>query len=460
MRISTKINLTSVGLLVLATAGFLTTLLLQRGALRTDVLEVVRDQGLDEASKIAQGVYQMCLGTENRNQSRLDHSLNIAREVLAQAGGIRTGTNDVVWNAVNQFTREGRNLTLPGFHVGEVWLGQNFSTNQVSPVVDEASHLTRDFCTIFQRMNSEGDMLRVSTTVIGNDGQRAIGTYIPHRLSDGTMNPVIDKVLRGESYRGRAFVVNQYHASAYEPIWDSGRREVIGMLYVGIGLSTINKELHDSITRLVVGKTGYVYVLGGKGDQRGKYIVSSGGQRDGESIWEAKDADGRLFVQSIINKGLKTSNGSMTNEFYPWINPGEPAPRAKFASITYFEPWDWVIGAGTYQEDFAGVLTRIDGAIQRLVYGAGIVAMVVGLFGLVVSYFVSAGIVRPVNRVIEDLDAGSDQVTSAVNQLAMASQALADGASQQAASLGGNKRFAGGDVEHDDPQCRECGEGQ
>src|SRR5581483_8288026 len=99
--------------------------------------------------------------------------------------------------------------------------------------------------------------------------------------------------------------------------------------YVGIGMRAINKDIHDSITKIGVGKTGYVYVLGAKGDERGTYIVSQGGKRDGENIWESKDASGRLIIQSIIGKGLNTHGGSVEFEAYPWKNQGDAAPRTK-----------------------------------------------------------------------------------------------------------------------------------
>lgn len=74
--------------------------------------------------------------------------------------------------------------------------------------------------TIFQ-----GD-LRVSTNVIKNDGTRAIGT----RVSEEVYDQVIEK---GSPWFGRAFVVNAWYITAYEPIKDlSGR--IIGMLYVGM----------------------------------------------------------------------------------------------------------------------------------------------------------------------------------------------------------------------------------
>ena len=68
--------------------------------------------------------------------------------------------------------------------------------------------------------------LRISTNVMTLDGKRAIGT----RVSQEVKENVLDK---GERWTDRAFVVNEWHITAYEPIEDIfGER--VGMLYVGL----------------------------------------------------------------------------------------------------------------------------------------------------------------------------------------------------------------------------------
>jgi len=74
--------------------------------------------------------------------------------------------------------------------------------------------------TIFQ-----GD-LRISTNVRRSDGSRAIGT----RVSEEVYNQVIGK---GIPWIGRAFVVNNWYITAYEPIKNL-KGDIIGMLYVGM----------------------------------------------------------------------------------------------------------------------------------------------------------------------------------------------------------------------------------
>jgi two-component system NtrC family sensor kinase len=68
--------------------------------------------------------------------------------------------------------------------------------------------------------------VRIATNVIQVDSTRAIGTRVSEE--------VYDKVLvRGERYGKRAFVVNNWYLSAYDPIKDTTGK-IIGMLYVGL----------------------------------------------------------------------------------------------------------------------------------------------------------------------------------------------------------------------------------
>ena len=68
------------------------------------------------------------------------------------------------------------------------------------------------------------------------------------------------------------------------------------------------ESMKNAIMKTKVGKTGYVYVLGSAGEEKGNYIVSLDRQRDGENIWTARDAKGELFIQNIINGGLSSKD--------------------------------------------------------------------------------------------------------------------------------------------------------
>jgi two-component system NtrC family sensor kinase len=68
--------------------------------------------------------------------------------------------------------------------------------------------------------------LRISTNVLDDKGNRAIGTRVSREVNEAVL-------VKGTTYVGRAFVVNAWYITAYEPIRDIGGR-TIGMLYVGM----------------------------------------------------------------------------------------------------------------------------------------------------------------------------------------------------------------------------------
>ncbi len=435
-RIGTKITLLAICPVLTALAVTFGTLLLLRHQLDEQISQSVQGQARSECAKIAQNVQILCASVEARNQRELAHGLGVAHDFVAQAGGLRLANETVTWRAVNQFSQEAQSVTLPKMLLADRWLGQISTTHESVPVVDEVRRLTGHFCTIFQRMNDAGDMLRVGTSVVKTDGTRALGTFVPARNLDGTSNAVVQTVLRGETYRGRAFVVNDWHAAAYEPIWDAGHQRVIGMLYTGVALGVINRELQDAITSMTVGKTGYVFVLGGKGDQRGKYIVSQKGQRDGENIWDARDADGHTFVQSLVGKALRLTEAKAIDfDSYLWANPGDARPREKIVALAYYAPWDWVIGAGAYEEDFADVRAQIEDAETHLVTSLAITAGIVAFLATIAGILIAGSITRPIIAIIASLRGSSDEITVAAGQMADSSQSLAQGASEQASAL-------------------------
>ncbi len=363
----------------------------QRGLLGNTLRAEVDDLGQQQCAAIAKDVQAM-VGVQAENTRRKVRSdLEVARHVLQEHGSLAFDSETANWTTVNQYTKKPTQLALSKMTVGGKWLGQNSDLATPSPVVDEVKALVGGTCTIFQRINDAGDMLRVSTNVQTLDGTRAIGTYIPAVNPDGTPNPVIEAVLAGETFNGRAYVVNAWYITAYEPIRDAAG-EIVGVLYVGVKQESI-PQLREAITNTVVGKTGYVYVLGGKGDQRGEYIISAGGKRDGENIWEAKDADGRPFIQSIVNKAVALKPGEVAYERYPWQNQGEAEARWKVAAVSYFEPWDWVIGVGAYESDFQEAIGRVDQGLADLqwfsIYAAAAGILVCGVltwwFGRIIT---------------------------------------------------------------------------
>lgn len=86
------------------------------------------------------------------------------------------------------------------------------------------------------------DDVRITTNVLLADNTRALGTRVSKEVRDAVL-------ARGETWVNRAFVVNDWYLSAYEPIVNvEGQR--VGMLYAGYLEAPFRSELFKAIAAL------------------------------------------------------------------------------------------------------------------------------------------------------------------------------------------------------------------
>jgi methyl-accepting chemotaxis protein len=372
------------------------TLVLQR--LRGQIGAEMNAQLQDEMSHITSGVRQQVADAHELVLQQVGANMRVASGELARAGGFSLEGATLHWSAVNQLSKEAVDVDLPAVRIGGTRLEPVDDPERPVPLVDRVRDLVGGTVTVFQRMNEAGDMLRVATTVVSKQGKRAIGTYIPAQGTDGAANPVVAAALKGEVYTGKAFVVDSWYTTAYTPLKDAGGR-VIGMLYVGLKQESI-PGLRKGIMDVVVGKTGYVWVLGGEGDHKGVYVISQHGKRDGENILGAKDAEGQPVIARIIEQA-RAAQGGIVQVRYLWTDAASKRTAMKVAAVSYFAPWDWVIGASAWEEEFMEPVLKVKrGATQTLV-----ISLLVGLaaFALSAWYALSSAgrMARPIARLSE-----------------------------------------------------------
>jgi methyl-accepting chemotaxis protein len=82
-----------------------------------------------------------------------------------------------------------------------------------------------------------------------------------------------------------------------------------------------------------------------------------------------------------------------------------------------------------------GVATLAAGTAQSARLNIGIIGVMAVVTGILLAFFITRSITKPINRIIEGLNEGADQVASASGQVSSASQQLAEGSSEQAASI-------------------------
>ena len=84
------------------------------------------------------------------------------------------------------------------------------------------------------------DDVRISTNVLDETGQRAVGT----RVSEDVYRAVVEQ---GRRWRDRAVVVGHWYKAAYEPIYNIND-DIVGVLYVGI----LEEPFHDKATHILL----------------------------------------------------------------------------------------------------------------------------------------------------------------------------------------------------------------
>lgn len=223
--------------------------------------------------------------------------------------------------------------------------------------VDHFSALCEGVATVFVR--DHDDFVRVATSLKREDGARAVGTVLDRA------HPAYPLLREGRPYVGKARLFGREYVTGYEPLRDAAG-QVIGAVFVGQDQGGVLRLMHDQVRAIQLGQTGYFYVLDGRpGPDQGVLLLHP--KKEGTNIADSKDAAGRLYIREILQKRRGVIH-------YPWQNPGEARPRWKAVAYAPFEPWGWIVAAGSYEEELTSWIHRLR---QELLLGA--VGLVVGL---------------------------------------------------------------------------------
>lgn len=147
----------------------------------------------------------------------------------------------------NQVTKVSDTVTIPTLALGK-GIDRN-TLNNSNKLVDEIQRIVGGTATVFQVLPDK--LLRISTNVKKLDGSRAIGTYIP------SSSPVYKTVMSGNTFTGKAFVVNNWYVTAYKPVKDVNGN-IIAVIYCGRPMMT--KPLKDMIEKITYDGHGYPFI--------------------------------------------------------------------------------------------------------------------------------------------------------------------------------------------------------
>ena len=193
------------------------------------------DRAASGSARITQAVAELA---DSQRLAYVRRALTLAQDLLDDAGGISRGSGTRSTDVTDQSTSTSHRVDLPELVLGGAPLPWVDDPRRPAPLVDDVVAQVGGTCTLFQRLDDAGAMVRAATTVVTTAGRRNIGTYIAPVNADGTRNPVLAAVLAGQVYTGPATVAGKPYFTAYAGV-TAPDGALVGMLYVGLPTESV-----------------------------------------------------------------------------------------------------------------------------------------------------------------------------------------------------------------------------
>ena len=325
---------------------------------RKDVNHILKENLIQETRSIV----KMLERENNYKLEKVKNNITIAHN-LFYSKPFKITNEKIACVITNQFTKNKSKINI------NKWFLDNAELLGNNRFVDKTRDLFGGAITIFQKTDS--GFVRISTNVMTNDSSRATGTFIPMN------SPVAIKINSRQNYIGRAFVVNDWYITAYEPIIINN--EVKGMLSLGDKEKDL-KIFRSTIKDFHIGKSGFIFIL----DENKETIISPPSTMN---HWETPE---------LIDKITTLKNGFIQFE-------DKRDKIIKYVSFNYFEPYKYyVIAVISPQNESKAVVSNI-------VVSSVITAFIIIFIFSIIVYFITT---ESVHLFLRQLDLSNKRLIS------------------------------------------------
>jgi two-component system NtrC family sensor kinase len=142
--------------------------------------------------------------------------------------------------------------------------------------------------------------------------------------------------------------------------------------------------LKEKIKSKQVGQTGYIYCMDGSGN----FMIHPTGE--GKNFLDATGADGSHFIKEMC----QLKSGWIR---YPWKNAGDPVPRMKIVRYDYFQPWNWIVAVGSYEDEFYLEANAIKGRIMESMV---VLTIFVAVIAMILVFVATDLMTEPINHIM------------------------------------------------------------
>lgn len=332
------------------------------------------DVELDNSAILAKSLFE---NTFSVAQNKVSSDLKIAKSiVLGKSQIVINSDKEIDLVITDQISKKKKRVKIPEMLIN------NKPAYQYYTDVDAARDILGGAVTIFQAI-PEG-ILRISTNVMKSDGNRAVGTYIP------TTSPVYKTVMEGKIFYGRAYVVNAWYLTAYEPIFDS-RGKVIGVFFIGIKEESFVKIITKKLESYRLGESGYIYIYDSNGD-----VILAPDYVKEKNVLSLKNEAGINVYKELIDRVVSLDSDDPVRFSYRSYDKNGIDNKYKTASL-YMRDRKWIIGLSVSENEILEPLTKLN-MLLFLVMG------VVAIIGFSLSIVISRVVVKPISGMVGKME--------------------------------------------------------
>jgi len=242
--------------------------------------------------------------------------------------------------------------------------------NNNNKLIDEFTKITGAVATVF--VKQDNDFYRVATSLLKEDGTRAIGTFLTKN------SPAFQKIVNKEKYIGVAKLFGKNYMTSYEPIII--KQEVVGILFIAYNFDALYSILEDELKKIKFGENGYLYIIDTKDEKISLH----------PTLKDRKIEEFDNNLKSVFKAIIKQKQGAISYEF----TEQDGTSHTKIATFTPFEDWNIIISTSANLDELLGLNSTL-----RFYLGFGAILLLFTVLGA--SYLI---IRKTVNEPLVTID--------------------------------------------------------
>lgn len=209
------------------------------------------------------------------------------------------------------------------------------------------------------------EFVRVTTFLKNPAGKSQVGVPLP------ASGPETRAVKDGKPYSGLVNRDGVYYVSHFEPVVIDNA--VVGALSIRVNVDSILKRVKDSIQAFQVGETGYAFIVApGKTLEDAVIVAHRDPKLVGKSVKQLANPEIAAFIKMMLDK----RSGTL---YYDWTDANGKSGR-KLAALTELKESGWIVGAGTWVDEFTVDARKIRNITIGILIGAAALLVVVAAF--------------------------------------------------------------------------------